>query len=94
MTRKVRHGISKPGGGSPAPTVVAVRRGERGTRAQPQLQGQKLRPQLSGEARGSSSLSWQATTKLFCGTQPVQTSLQQTNVDIRLKQQHATPQLF
>ena len=29
----------KPGGGSPAPTVIAVRRGERGTHAQPQLQG-------------------------------------------------------
>ena len=42
MTCKARHGISKPGGGSPAPTVIAVRRGERGTRAQPQLQGQKL----------------------------------------------------
>ena len=94
MTRKVRHRISKPGGGSPAPTVIAVQRGERGTRAQPQLQGQKLRPQLSGEARGSSSLSWQATTKHFCGTQPVQTSIQQTNIDILFKQQHATPQLF
>ena len=39
MTHKVRHGINKPGGGSPAQTVIAVRRGERGTRAQPQLQG-------------------------------------------------------
>ena len=39
MTRKVHHGINKPGGGSPAPTVIVVRRGERGTRAQPQLQG-------------------------------------------------------
>ena len=37
MTCKARHGINKPGGGSPAPTVIAVQRGERGTRAQPQL---------------------------------------------------------
>ena len=94
MTRKACHGINKPGGGSPAPTVIAARRGEQGTRVQPQLQGQKLQPKLSGEACGSSSLGWQATTKPFCGTQPVQTSLQQTNIDIQFKQQHATPQLF
>ena len=39
MTCKVHHGINKPGGGSPAPTIIAVRRGERDTRMQPQLQG-------------------------------------------------------
>ena len=35
MTCKAHHGINKPGGGSPAPTVIAVRRGKRGTHAQP-----------------------------------------------------------
>ena len=43
---------------------------------------------------GSGTLSWQAATKLLSSTQPVQTSMQQTNIDIRLKQQHATVQLF
>ena len=42
MTRKARHGINKPGGCSPAPTITTGLRGERGAHAQPQLQGQKL----------------------------------------------------
>ena len=59
----------------------------------PNYKGKNYDPNFQAK-RGSSSLSWQATTKHFYGTQPVQASLQQTNFDIWLKQQHATPQIF
>ena len=39
MTCKACHGINKPGGGSPAPIIIAALGGERDTRTQPQLQG-------------------------------------------------------
>ena len=60
----------------------------------PNYKGKNYDPNFQTKrAEAAHSVGKQQQTT-FCGTQPVQASLQQTNFDIRLKQQHGTPQIF